>query len=183
MNIDPSGFLERFGRNSDATLNGKLAVVGHFWIRKYDQVAADVRATVLRHPIERAIAHYFYWKTRDSHGQLLHDYVRRYDLTFMDFVRLPTIRWFYTRTFFRDVDMSQFDLVGCFEKCAQDWGVFLRGMGLEPNARMRHLNATADLDESYDTRRQEIFQDTVVMARLRELMAEDIEFYERHAGC
>ena len=182
MNIDPAGFIERAARTCDAALSGKVAVVGHFWMRKYERVAADVRATILREPIDRALAHYFYWKKRDSHGQLLHDYVKQHDLSFLEFVRLPTIRWFYTRTFFRDVDMRQFDVIGRFDACAQDWGGLLRGMGLSAHARVRHLNATANLDGQYAMRREEILHDAVMMARLRQLLAPEIEFYERHGA-
>lgn len=183
MNIDPVGFIERSTHDRDVALSGKSAVVGHFWVRKYDQVVADVRATILREPIDRAMAHYFYWKKRDSHGQLLHDYVTQYKLSFMDFVRLPTIRWFYTQTFFRDVDMGQFQVIGRFDKCTQNWGEFLGSLGLKANARFRHLNPTSRLDELYETRRQEILQDAATLGRLRELLAQDISFYERHVSC
>jgi hypothetical protein len=47
MNIDPCGFLSRYRRQNAAILANKAAVVGHFWIAKYEGVAADVRATIL----------------------------------------------------------------------------------------------------------------------------------------
>jgi hypothetical protein len=182
MNIDPEGFLERAARARAAELAGKAAVVGHFWIRKYDSVGADVRATILREPLARAMSHYFYWMKRTEHGQALHDYVMQHKLTFLDFVRLPAIRYFYTRTFFRDVDMGQFNVIGCFERCVQNWGEFLKSLGLKANARVRHLNATAELDEQYEEHRRAILEDADLVARLRELLARDIEFYERHAA-
>ena len=181
MNIDPDGFLARSALSRRAHLTGKAAVVGHFWIRKYDDVAADVRATILRDPLDRTMSHYFYWMKRDGHGQLLHDHVRQHNLSLMEFARLPTIRWFYTKIFFRDTDMGQFDVVGQFDKCSKDWSELLRDIGLEAGARVRHLNATAGLDELYAARRHEIRTDKTLMARLRDLLADDIKFYERHA--
>jgi len=53
MNIDPYGFLSRCRQQNAAILANKAAVVGHFWIAKYEGVAADVRATILRDPITR----------------------------------------------------------------------------------------------------------------------------------
>jgi hypothetical protein len=47
MNIDPCGFLSRYRRQNAAILANKAAVVGHFWIAKYEGVAPDVRATIL----------------------------------------------------------------------------------------------------------------------------------------
>jgi Sulfotransferase family len=181
MNIDPVGFLARSALSRHADLTGKAAVVGHFWIRKYDGVAADVRATVLRDPLERTMSHYFYWMKREGHGQLLHDHVRQHNLSLMEFASLPTIRWFYTQIFFRDVDMGQFDVIGRFDKCVKDWSELLRDIGLKTVARVRHLNATAGLDELYAARRHEILTDEAMMARLRDLLADDIKFYERHA--
>jgi hypothetical protein len=181
MNIDPAGFLARSALSRYADLTGKAAVVGHFWIRKYDDVAADLRATILRDPLDRTMSHYFYWMKREGHGQLLHDHVRQHNLSLVEFARLPTIRWFYTQTFFRDVDMGQFDVVGRFDKYVKDWSALLRDIGLGAVARVRHLNATAGLDELYAARRHEILTDETVMARLRDLLADDIKFYERHA--
>jgi hypothetical protein len=48
MNIDPHGFLDRCRQQNALTLANKVAVIGHFWIAKYEGVAADVRATILR---------------------------------------------------------------------------------------------------------------------------------------
>lgn len=181
MNIDPAGFLTRAVLSRPAALTGKVAVVGHFWIRKYDDVDAKVRATILRHPLDRTMSHYFYWMTRESHGQLLHDHVRQHSLSLIEFARLPTIRWFYTKIFFRGVDMGQFDVVGRFDECVKDWNKLLRAIGLGSVARVRHLNATAGRDELYAARRHEILADETAMARLRDLLADDIKFYERHA--
>ena len=53
MNIDPYRFLSRCRQQNAAILTNKAAIVGHFWIAKYERVAADVRATILRDPITR----------------------------------------------------------------------------------------------------------------------------------
>jgi hypothetical protein len=88
MNLDPHGFLERARGRKDAALSGKAAVFGHFWIKKYDDVAADRRVVILREPIARAISHYFYWKSV-AFDHPLRKYVIANDLSFLQFARLP----------------------------------------------------------------------------------------------
>src|SRR5438067_1502893 len=65
MNLDPDGFLETHYKCDYKHLESRDVVAGHFWIRKYDPVSTDIRATVLRSPIERAISNYFYWDPRN----------------------------------------------------------------------------------------------------------------------
>ena len=45
MNIDPYGFLDRCRQQNALTLANKAAVIGHFWVAKYEGIAADIRAT------------------------------------------------------------------------------------------------------------------------------------------
>jgi hypothetical protein len=48
MNIDPYGFLDRCRKQNALTLANKAAVIGHFWIAKYEGVACateDAEAT------------------------------------------------------------------------------------------------------------------------------------------
>jgi hypothetical protein len=66
MNIDPHGFLDGCRQQNTRTLANKAAVIGHFWIAKYEGVAADVRATILRDPISRAISQFFFWPAQNA---------------------------------------------------------------------------------------------------------------------
>jgi hypothetical protein len=181
MNLDPIGFLERSRSEAAAQIADKDAVIGHFWIKKYDSVPAKLRATMLREPISRAISHYFYWLSRGPHGQLLHDYVREKRLGFIEFVRLPVITAFYTKTFFREVDMAAFDFIGNYDDLSTNWGGVLTALGLNSALPMRQLNPTSRLDADYEEHCNKILNDNRVMAQLRDVLAADIDFYERHA--
>jgi Sulfotransferase family len=180
MNIDPQGFLDRCRQQNALTLANKAVVIGHFWIAKYDGVAADLRATILRDPITRAISQFFFWPAQNTNNAL-HQYVISNHLTFMEFARIPRVNSLYTSIYFRDVDMVQFDFIGTYDRLAQDWTQTLARMGIDPALPRRELNRTIDLDTEYDARRSEILQDHRMMAQLRDLFADDLRFYERYA--
>src|SRR5215467_1464080 len=179
MNIDPYGFLERCRQQNAAILANKAAVVGHFWIAKYEGVAADVRATILRDPITRAISQFFFWPAQNSNNTL-HQYVISNRLTFIEFARIPRVNSLYTSIYFRDVDMAQFDYIGTYDRLSQDWTATMAHIGISPAMPRRELNRTADLAAEYDARRSEILNDHKMIYQLRDLFAEDLRVYERY---
>jgi hypothetical protein len=180
MNIDPCGFLDRCRQQNALTLANKAAVIGHFWIAKYEGVAADIRATILRDPITRAVSQYFFWPAQNA-DNALHQYVISNRLSFIEFARIPRVNALYTSIYFRDVDMAQFDFIGTYDRLSQDWAPTLARMGIAPALPRRELNRTVDLVAEYNTRRSEILNDHGMMARLRDLFADDLRFYERFA--
>jgi hypothetical protein len=180
MNIDPYGFLDRCRQQNAVTLANKAAVIGHFWIAKYQGVGADVRATILRDPITRAISQFFFWPAQNSNNAL-NQYVISNRLTFIEFARIPRVNSFYTSVYFRDVDMAQFDFIGSYERLSQDWTATLARIGIVPAPPRRELNRTPDLVPEYNARKSEILSDRCMMAQLRDLFADDLRFYERYA--
>jgi hypothetical protein len=181
MNIDPYGFLDRCRQQNALILANKAAVIGHFWVAKYEGVGADVRATILRDPITRAISQFFFWPAQNANNAL-HQYVISNRLTFIEFARIPRVNSFYTSVYFRDVDMGQFDFIGSYERLSQDWTATLACIGIVPALPSRELNRTADLVDEYDARRSEILDDHRMMAQLRDFFADDLRFYERYAS-
>jgi hypothetical protein len=181
MNSDPDEFLADCRQRQSSILADKKAVVGHLWPAKYQSAVVDVRATVLREPITRAISHYHFWQTQPPNGHSLHEYVTSRRLSFMEFAKLPMINGLYTGAFFRDVDMGQFTVIGAFETLSSDWSRIASSMGLLPPPPLRCVNPTADLVADYAVKRAEILGNNRVMAQLRDLFANDIRFYERHA--
>ena len=185
MNMDPEGFLEYHRASAFGHLAGKAAVIGHLWIRKYDGVDARVRAVVLRDPIVRAFSNYWYWIAADGVVPPVRiNPLRRYmidnGLTFEQFARTPVIRWFYTRQYFRDTDMRTFDFIGETRRVHQDWSGTMRAIGVEaPRVEVNRIDA---LDPGYEQRKGELLADAKRMARLRDLFADDIDFFERHTA-
>lgn len=177
MNMDPDGFLSRHHNGPLPFLAGRKAIFGHFWIRKYDNLRADLVATILREPIDRAISNYFFWiAPRDVPPHPLRDYVVNQELSFLEFARLPIMRWFYTRHMFRSVDMKRFDYIGEFEEIKTRWSEVMGRLDLQ--APITHERQTKSYVPEYDQRRAEILSDPSIMAQLRKLFADDIRFYE-----
>ncbi len=181
MNLDPDGFLERHFRSPYNFLDQKDAVTGHIWIRKYDPVPAEVRATILRDPIERALSHYFFWLSPDViYRHPVRTYMINNNVDFMQFARFPTMRWLYSRYLFRDTNMNTFDFIGEYSALNSDWPVVIRRLGLEsPEVR---VNQTRTFLSDYHAQRCEIEEDPIKMATLRDIFADDIKFYERWAA-
>lgn len=182
FNIDPDGYLRRHHEAGYGPLEGKVAVMGHFWVRKYDPVQADIRATILRDPIERALSHYYYWLAFAQTQSPVLRYVVDNKLTFEEFARLPLIRWTYTRVFFRDTDMGRFDYIGRHEDVAKDWSGALEGLGIDAGLPPRRVNETNAWIDGYNEAREAILGDRVKMGALRDVFADDFRFYERYAG-
>jgi hypothetical protein len=178
-NFDPDGYLEAAHGSGYPWLAGKDAVMGHFWARKYEPVAFEVRATVLREPIARALSHYAFWMAREAAPNVLREYLVERRLDFMAFARIPTINRFYVDHLFRGADMASFDLIGDQGRLGRDWAGVLARMGLAaPETR---LNVTQAYDAGYPDAAREVLEDPARMARLRDLFAADIAFYERWA--
>jgi hypothetical protein len=143
-------------------------------------VAADVRATILRDPITRAISQFFFWPAQYTNNAL-HQYVISNRLTFIEFAIIPRVNSLYTSIYFRDVDMAQFDFIGIYDRLPQDWTAILARIGIDPGLPRRELNRTADPVAEYDARRSEILNDHRMMAQLRGLFTDDLRFYEHYA--
>jgi len=179
MNIDPYGFPSRCRQQNAAILANKAVIVGHFWIAKYERVAADVRATILRDPITRAISQYFFWPVQNSNNTL-RQYVVSYRLTFIEFARIPRVNSPHTSIYCRDVDMAQFDYIGTYDKLSQEWTATMAHIGIAPAMPRRELNRTADLAAEYVARRSEILNDHEMIDQLRDLFVEDFRVHERY---
>lgn len=178
MNAAPEQFLAEFAAERCAKLEGKQVVHGHFNVRKYDGVAANARVTVLREPVSRLASHYSYWmyslpKSKNS----LHEWVRTEKPSLPAFAEIPQLRWFYTRVFFRDVDMSGFDIIGDYSLLPEFEQSVAECLGRPLALESVNVNLTPE----YEALTAELSQDEATLARLRELLADDIRFYERHS--
>jgi SAM-dependent methyltransferase len=177
FNMDPDGFLKKAKAEITARPPTARFIMGHLYIRKYEDVADCFRFTFLRHPIDRLISNYYFWKepgaepTRKHH---LFDYVRNEQLSLQEFARLPFMRWFYTRMFFRDVDMRSFDFIGFQEDFEADIRKLSEALELP-------LKVTKENSGSYegDAALRESTRTDSVISELQSLLEDDIVFYQK----
>lgn len=156
---------------------GVRAVHGHFHASKYDKVPDAFRLTFLRHPVSNMVSIYCYWRKIPPQPSGLHQYFRQQELDLLQLARLPLLRRLYSETYFGGWDMGRMDFIGRHE--AREEGLMAVGarLGLSLDAGL-HLNKTAS---KADPEREALLADTRLMARLTELLDDDIRFYETHA--
>jgi hypothetical protein len=101
------------------------------------------------------------------------------DLSVFEFARLPFIRRFYTDVFFGGVDLDTFDIVGLHETFDADLKRVERLLGTPLPVRADQNATTATV---YRAEREALLADPKAMARLRDLLRDDLRFYDRFAG-
>ncbi|MFG1461529.1 sulfotransferase family 2 domain-containing protein [Xanthobacter sp. DSM 24535] len=174
MNIDPEGFFARW-QAADWSTFPYRAIHGHFHPNKYRTLPAKVRATFLRHPLTRLVSHYYFWQRRWEHGSHpVRDYVNERNLSLEAFAHLPIIRYFYTRLYFRDVDMASFDFIGFCETATEDFARLESALGMTLDLGRENMNTTPE----YAGALEEVHCDPAQTERLRALLSDDIAFYE-----
>ncbi|MGD0387369.1 MAG: sulfotransferase family 2 domain-containing protein [Tepidisphaeraceae bacterium] len=177
INVDREGYLRQCAAARDSALRGKRVAHGHFCMRKYDGISA-ARVTILRDPVDRLISHYFFWKHYPRHGHHLHDRFLEEEPTIIEFARMPGLRYFYAQVIFRDVDMRMFDLIGRMEALGKSIASVEKLIGRR--LRMERKNGCCGCE--YERRREETLGTAHVAAELRDLLKDDIAFYDRHAS-
>lgn len=170
--LDPAGSAERFARDAPVRLAGAQIAHGHMHAAKYAAVAPGAAwITVLRHPVERAISHFFYWKEpRAWNANPLREHVAG-GLGLEAFARLPIINGFYRNVFFRGLERAQFAHVGRSEALAETLEAIARLTGRCVESARTNLGAARATPEAQA-------QAEAARPRLHELLAEDIAFYE-----
>ena len=174
VNFDPDGFFERAGRSNFSYLSNVRAIHGHFHILKYRNIKSAFRITFLRDPIDRLISNYFYWPSTPRQGHVLHDYFLDQHLGIYEFARIPIFRRFYTSTYFAGTDMRQFDFIGFHETLASDYKRLQKLLNLKDELGVENSSPSSD----YEAQRSVITTDAALMGRLRDLLRDDLKFYE-----
>jgi hypothetical protein len=92
------------------------------------------------------------------------------------FARYPVFSGLMSRTYFGGFDMQRFDFIGFHESRDRDIEVLGGLLGLPLRAEL-HENRTYAAPE-----RQALQADRTAMGSLRDLLAEDVRFYDRMRG-
>src|ERR1035437_220960 len=126
ISMDP----HRYDEEPIRSIFPKKVVHGHFHPRKYLLIENAFRMTFLRHPIENVISIYYFWRAheRSTWDSPIFHYTKDNGLSLLRFAMLPKIRYLYTRSYFGEFDMRQFDFIGDYAKYDQE--LFRLGMCL-----------------------------------------------------
>ena len=181
MNKNRAAFL---ARDHVATLRDKTCVYVHFWMPKYHGVPARLKATILREPVERLLSNYFFWKfspdpTKAIKANALRARFHQESPSIEEFAAYPAFRRFYTGCFFLQVDMAQFGYIGDYADLAGTWPQVMKRLGL-PTTKARR-NVTKSRAPDYEENKRMFLEDAGRMAKVKDLLADDIAFYRRWA--
>lgn len=172
-NLDPDGY---FSRPSLPPI-GCRAVHGHFHINKYATTPNAFRIAFLRNPVDTILSIHAYWQTLGPGRHRLHDYFLNNRLDVFDTARLPLLRHLLTRSYFQGVDMGSFDFIGRFESFPDEIKRLSSKLELSLVADV-HLN---QVGKSLPLR-HDIAHDPKVRARLRDILIDDVTFFEAITG-
>jgi hypothetical protein len=181
--MDPCGAMyldpERYDKMKPTSLDYHLVVHGHFHIGRYDRISNARRVVVLREPVENLISIYYYWsflhhKGRRYESHCLYRYFCKTRPSLLEFAAIPSVRYLMSNVYFRNVDMACFDLIGDFSDVDGHLRRLAILLGIEFGP-MPRVNVTMLSNE-----RSAITEDSHTLARLRDLLADDLRFYERY---
>lgn len=176
--LDPVGWAER--RPTGLPPNIKV-VHGHFKPQKYDLFGNAFRCTMLRHPVDNLISIYLYWRKLplQPYANALHGYFLRNQLSIIELARLPIMQNLYSQTYFGGWDMRRLNFVGAHENRTDDLRRLSNMIGVTIDLSL-HLNTTEPAGDNLE--KQAILSDQPLLRRLRDLLTEDIDFYEGSLG-
>ena len=182
--LDPCGTMyldpARYEQMKPASVGEYAAIHGHFHIGRYDRIPDALRVVVLREPIDNVISIYYYWKLicrrgdPGYKGHCLYRYFCEAQPSLLEFAEIPAIRCIMTGVYFRDVDMSRFDVIGDYLDAAGYLQQVAKLIGIELGPLPR-VNVTEPSNE-----RRAALENGRMLSRLRELLSADLTFYERY---
>jgi hypothetical protein len=173
LNLDP----ERYWRQVSCEPVRGIAI-GHFPITAYAHVGDALRIALLRHPVDRMISHYFFWRGQtppNEENKLWHS-VRRGEFSLEEFCRVPLISGLYRHGYFRDFDMRRLDLLIVHERMAK--GVTELSQLLGHPISLPLVNTTSLSWSGYETAKSAIRNDRRLWNELCRSLSDEITFYE-----
>jgi hypothetical protein len=175
--LDPERYMRRRVRLAPEV----RAVHGHFHPAKYLDEDPAIWFTVLRHPVPWMVSLYWFWRSA-AEGLLpegrtiwghLHEYMADARLGLEETARLPMVKSMFTKNYFENIDMARFDYIGRHEDRRGAIAALSGLVGQELSAEHRE-NSNPSREEIGDS-----LSDTRLIARLTDLLKDEIAFYER----
>lgn len=179
LNCFRDNILER----TNEGVENKDIVHGHFHAAKYQHLNVGY-TTILRNPVDRVISHYLFAKESALWARKNYDFVEPIyaytydmDLSVVDFASIAAIKYFYTRTYFEEFDMNRFEIIGDYDEINN----YLESLGERISADLISFYQSKP-DQIYNEEQKKIMKDKKTIEKLHEILAEDMEFYNKWKG-
>lgn len=208
--IDPESYLEQFAHGYPF-LRGKKIVHGHIWANKYRYIENVQRITFIRNPIDRIISDYWNAKIfsegrkngffdRNYPGEnLARKYrswrrklrVRQNPMqvyffnnkpSILEYAHIPLKRNFYCETFFGDFGPERYGFIGDYSSFSDEMERLKKFLGVSKPYLLPQENVTSEKADGYKRFKEDVLNSTATMTGLKDLLANDLDFYEKYAG-
>jgi hypothetical protein len=177
--VDPANPMwinpDWFSRHRPRDVTPFTVVHGHLPIVKYDLLPSAYRVVMLREPVENLISIYYFWRHLISIGQgghALFQYVRDQRLSLLEVAEIPSMRRLMSRSYFGGYDMGRFDVIGTRDDRTAFIEAVSKLIGVPLSGQIRE-NVTPPSEE-----RDDVVADGKVIVALRNLLQDDIRFYD-----
>lgn len=171
MWIYPDWFL----RSRPHDVKPYTVVHGHVPIIKYDLLPSAYRIVMLREPVENLISIYYYWKklfATEFTSHAVFEFVKNQRLSLLETAEIPCMRCLMSRTYFGGFDMGRFDVIGTYDNRTAFVETVSKLIGFPLSAQIRD-NVTPPSEE-----RDNVLADAKLIMKLRNLLHEDIRFFD-----
>lgn len=158
------------------TLAESISVVhGHFRPIKYAKFEDAFWMTFLRHPVDNIISIFNYWSSIPTQPHSLHQQFKNAPVDLLEFAKIDSLRYLYTRTYFGEWDMAKFDFVGAHENREADLDRLGKRLGVDFDPSI-YVNPTTDWNPA-----EKPVVEAETMETLSTILSEDIALYEASA--
>jgi hypothetical protein len=149
----PSLFLDYQGTGGQRIPETVSAIHGHFPMARYSGVYPHAfKMTWIRHPVERIISYYYYWKASPPHGNPWHDEFIRLQPSLLEFAGYEAMKTEISRGYFGNFDWRKLDFVGLVENVDADIVRLSRRLGWSEIPFVIHSNSgTSKMEVPRDT--------------------------------
>ncbi len=89
---------------------------------------------------------------------------------------------FYTSTFFGEVGPENYDFIGDHARFDDEMQRLKMILGVAENPDPLQENVSSIRLDGYKQFKQSILGDPTTLGKLKQLLADDLDFYEKHAG-
>jgi len=131
--------------------------------------------TFLRHPVDNILSIFNYWLSIPTQPHSLHQKFKENPVDLLEFSKIESLRYLYTKTYFGDWDMKKFHFVGSHENREADLGRLGERLGVAFDPSI-YVNPTTDWNP---VKKPAVDDET--LAELAEILADDIALYETFA--